>query len=179
MTKIAVFVGSLQEKSYNKMLAKALEGLAPADMRFVYVDLHMPLFNQDLENEYPSEVQKMKDIALEADGVLFVTPEYNRSIPGVLKNAIDWLSRPYGTSAFTGKRGGVVGAGLSHVSGAIAQADLRHIAAYLDMRLLNQPEVHLTEAHKHFDEGGTIDQESKDRLVEYMAAFAEWVNTEK
>ncbi|HTJ73166.1 MAG TPA: NADPH-dependent FMN reductase, partial [Verrucomicrobiae bacterium] len=98
--KIAVFVGSLQKDSYNKKLAKTVEGLLPTGVEFVYVDNNLPLFNQDLEADYPVAAQAAKDIVLGADAVLFVTPEYNRSVPGVLKNTIDWISRPYGNSAF-------------------------------------------------------------------------------
>jgi chromate reductase len=179
MTKIAVFVGSLQEKSYNKMLAANLERVAPKDLEFTYIDLNMPLFNQDLEANYPTDVQMMKDIVLASDGILFITPEYNRGLPGVLKNAMDWMSRPYGTSAFAHKPAGVVGAGLDHVSGAIAQSDFRHIAAYLNMKVMTQPEIHITEANKYFDENGTIEPGSEHRLDQYMAAFAAWVKNEK
>ena len=176
--KIAIFVGSLQKKSFNKMLAKNLESVKPAGMEFQYIDLNMPLFNQDLEADYPTEVQAQKDIVKNADGVLFVTPEYNRSLPGVLKNAMDWIARPYGTSAFAGKPAGVVGAGLHHVSGAIAQADLRHIAAFLDMRVMNQPEVHINSAAERFDEEGNMSEDDMRRLTEYMAAFGQWVEKE-
>jgi chromate reductase, NAD(P)H dehydrogenase (quinone) len=179
VTKIAVLVGSLQKKSFNKMLAKNLEAVKPDGVEFHYVDINLPLFNQDLEADYPAEVQKQKDIVAGADGVLFVTPEYNRSLPGVLKNTMDWIARPYGQSAFMGKPAGVVGAGLHHVSGAIAQADLRHIAAFMNMKVMAQPEIHITEANKHFDENGVIDEDSKHRLEEYMAAFSKWVADEK
>ena len=179
MIKIAVLVGSLQKKSYNKMLARNLERVAPEGVSFQYININLPLFNQDLEASYPVEVQEQKDIVMNADGVLFVTPEYNRSLPGVLKNAIDWISRPYGTSAFVHKPAGVVSAGLHHVSGAIAQADLRHIAGFLDMKMLGQPEIHIAEAHTHFDENGVIDSDSEHRLKEYMSAFTKWVDDER
>ncbi|HEU5121856.1 MAG TPA: NADPH-dependent FMN reductase [Candidatus Saccharimonadales bacterium] len=179
MTKIAVLVGSLQQKSFNKMLAKNLEKVKPADIEFQYVDLNLPLYNQDLEANYPAEVQKQKDIVTRADGVLVVTPEYNRSLPGALKNALDWISRPYGDSAFAGKPAGVVGAGLHHVSGAIAQADFRHIAAFLDLRVMGQPEVHINSAAERFDEEGNMSEDDMRRLGEYMAAFSDWVDSQK
>ena len=179
MTKIAVLVGSLQDKSFNKMLAKNLEKVKPADMEFQYVDLNLPLYNQDLEADYPAEVQKQKDIVADADAVLVVTPEYNRSLPGVLKNAMDWISRPYGQSAFAGKPAGVVGAGLHHVSGAIAQADFRHIAAFMDMRVMNQPEVHVSSAAERFDEEGNMSEDDMRRLGEYMSAFGQWIGDHK
>ena len=156
-----------------------MEKVAPDGVEFQYVDLNLPLYNQDLESDYPAEVQKQKDIVAAADGVLFVTPEYNRSLPGVLKNAMDWISRPYGQSAFAGKPGGVVGAGLHHVSGAIAQADLRHITAFMDMRVMNQPEVHINSAAERFDEEGNMSDDDMRRLGEYMTAFVGWVNDHK
>lgn len=176
MTKIAVLVGSLQEKSFNKMLARNLEKVKPEGMEFQHIDLNLPLYNQDLEAAYPVEVQKQKDIIMKADGVLVVTPEYNRSLPGVLKNAMDWISRPYGQNAFAGKPAGVVGAGLHHVSNAIAQADFRHIAAFLDMQVMNHPEVHINSAAERFDAAGTMSDDDMRRLAEYMAAFAEWIS---
>lgn len=179
MANIAVFVGSLQKKSFNKMLAKNLEQLAPSGTTFEHIDVELPLYNQDLEADFPVKVQKMKDIVRAADGVLFVTPEYNRSIPGVLKNAIDWISRPYGMSAFNGKPGGVVSAGVNHVSGAIAQADLRHIAAFLNMKMMTQPELHIPNAHTQFDEEGNLAEENKRRAAEYITALATWVDKEK
>jgi chromate reductase, NAD(P)H dehydrogenase (quinone) len=179
MLKIAVFVGSLQEKSFNRMLAQNLETVKPDDVEFDYVDINLPLFNQDLEENYPPEVQKQKDIVASADGVLVITPEYNRSLPGVLKNALDWISRPYGQSAFNGKPAGVIGAGLHHVSGAIAQADFRHIAGFLNMKVMGQPELHIAEAHLHFDESGKLDEDSLRRAKEYIVAFSEWVKSQK
>jgi chromate reductase len=179
MLKIAVFVGSLQEKSFNRMLAQNLEVIKPEGMEFHYVDITLPLYNQDLEANYPAEVQKQKDIVASADGVLIITPEYNRSLPGVLKNALDWISRPYGQSAFNGKPAGVIGAGLHHVSGAIAQADFRHIAGFLNMKVMGQPELHIADAAKHFDESGKLDDDSMRRIKEYITAFSQWVTDQK
>lgn len=179
MTKIAVFVGSLQEKSFNKMLAKNLEAVAPEGVEFDYVDIStLPLFNQDLEAEFPTPAQAMKDIVEAADGVLFVTPEYNRSIPGVLKNAIDWASRPWGSNSFAGKPAGLVGATISPVGTAVAQADLRHIMVYLNVKLLGQPEVYFASAHGLFDENGIVIDEKKAELEAYMKAFTDWVIAE-
>lgn len=161
MTKIAVFVGSLQKKSLNRMLAKNLEAAAPVGVEFSYVDIStLPLFNQDLEAEFPASAQAMKDIVEAADGVLFATPEYNRSIPGVLKNAIDWASRPWGSNSFAGKPAGIVGATVSPVGTAVAQADLRHILVYLNVKLLGQPEVYFATASQSFNEAGEVDRKS-------------------
>ena len=179
MTKVAVFVGSLQKKSFNKMLAKNLEAVKPGGMEFTYIDLNLPLYNQDLEADYPAAVQVQKDTVREADAVLFVTPEYNRSLPGVLKNAMDWIARPYGDSAFARKPAGVVGAGLHHVSGAIAQADFRHIAAFMDMRVMNQPEIHINSAAERFDDDGRMSDDDMRRLSEYMSAFSQWITNQR
>lgn len=180
MTKIAVFVGSLQKDSLNKKLAQNLERFAPEGVEFEYVDIGLlPLFNQDLEPEFPEEAQKIKDAVHAADGVLFVTPEYNRSIPGVLKNAIDWVSRPWGYNSFDGKPVGIVGATISPVGTAVAQSDLRHIAGYLNTKLMGQPELYLPTASNKFDETGKIEADSEELLKTYIAAFAAWVEQEK
>lgn len=176
MTKIAVFVGSLQKKSYNKMLASTLEGLKPQDMEFVYVDINLPLFNQDLESEYPQNAQRVKDIVESADGVLFVTPEYNRSVPGALKNAIDWVSRPLGANSFAGKPVGMLGASIGPVGTAVAQSDLRHIVGFLDMKPLGQPEVYIANATTLFSEDGTLaDERWIKNLRVFMNTFDAWV----
>lgn len=181
MTNIAVFVGSLQKDSYNKKVAKTLEQLAPEDMGFTYVNLQLPLFNQDLEADFPAEARAAKDIVKAADGVLFVTPEYNRSVPGVLKNAIDWISRPYGQSAFAGKPVGIIGASISPVGTAVAQSDLRHIVAFLNMKLMGQPEVYIASTMGlPFDESGILtDEHWRENLKKYGEAFKAWVEAEK
>lgn len=181
MTKIAVLVGSLQANSYNLKLAKTLEHLAPEGTDFTYVDLNLPLFNQDLESDYPTEAQTAKDIVKTADGILFVTPEYNRSVPGVLKNAIDWISRPYGQGGFAGKPAGIVGASSGPVGTAVAQSDLRHIVAFLGMKLMGLPEVYLANTSQiMFNEQGIlIDEHWNQTLARYISAFVDWVEAEK
>jgi len=180
MAKIAVFVGSLQEKSLNKLLAKNLEALAPEGVEFNFTDISvLPLYNQDLEQDYPAEAQAVKDIVEAADGVLFVTPEYNRSIPGVLKNAIDWTSRPWGQNSFNAKPVGIVGATIGPVGTAVAQSDLRHIGGFLNVKLMGQPELYLANATNRFDESGVIVDDSRELLQGYIDAFATWVDKEK
>lgn len=180
MTKIAVFVGSLQQGSLNKKLAQNLERLAPEGVEFTYVDLgSLPLYNQDMEPTFPAAAQAAKDIVAEADGVLFATPEYNRSIPGVLKNAIDWVSRPWGHNSFDGKPVGIVGATIGPVGTAVAQSDLRHIAGYLNTKLMGQPELYLPTASNKFDDNGVIEADSEELLKTYITAFAKWVEQEK
>ena len=178
MTKIAVFVGSLQTNSLNKKLTENLERLAPEGVEFEYVDLNLPLFNQDLEADFPAEAKKVKEQVEAADGVLFATPEYNRSIPGVLKNAIDWASRPWGANSFDGKPVGIVGATISPVGTAVAQSDLRHIAGYLNTRLMGQPELYLSLAGNKFNEDGTIEAGSEELLKTYIESFTQWVSRE-
>lgn len=180
MAKIAVFVGSLQKDSLNKKLAKNLEEIAPAGTEFEYIDIgSLPLFNQDLEGDFPAEAKKAKEQVEAADGVLFVTPEYNRSIPGVLKNAIDWASRPWGSNSFDSKPVGIVGATIGPVGTAVAQSDLRHIAGYLNTKLMGQPELYLASAGDKFDEAGHITANSQELLKTYINAFSEWVEQEK
>src|SRR5664279_1060122 len=157
MTKIAVFVGSIREKSFNKTLAANLEKLAGDGVEFDYINVGgLPLFNEDLEPDFPAVAQTAKDQVESADGVLIVTPEYNRSAPGVLKNAIDWTSRPWGHNSFTGKPTGIVGASVGPIGTAVAQADLRHIMAYLGTKLMAQPELYVGTAHEYFDEKGVV-----------------------
>jgi len=177
VSTIAVFVGSLKEQSLNKRLAKTLESLAPEGMIFTYIDLNMPLFNQDLEADYPVSAQVAKDIVASADGILIVTPEYNRGLPGVLKNAIDWVSRPYGANSFAGKPTGVVGISPTPVGTAMAQASLRPILAFLDAKQLGRPEIYIANASDAmFDEQGIIiDEHWRKNLQLYMESFAKWV----
>lgn len=177
MTRIAVLVGSLRKKSYNQALAKALEAVAPEGAEFEYLDLAtLPLFNEDLEVDFPKEVQVVKDTITAADGVLFVTPEYNRSVSSVLKNAIDWASRPYGKSAFQGKPAGIVGASIVATGTAAAQAELRNIAVYLEMKVMGAPEIYMANAYEVFDEAGNlVSQRWEKNFREYIKAFEEWV----
>lgn len=180
MTRIAVFVGSLQKKSVNKNLAKNLEEMAPEGMVFDYVDINLPLFNQDLEANYPVEARAVKNKVEEADGVLIVTPEYNRSIPGVLKNAIDWASRPWGTNSFVGKPVGVVGASIGPVGTAVAQSDLHHILSFLEAKQLGQPEIYVANAGDLFDDEGKLtDERWQKNLKAYIETFAQWVEKTK
>lgn len=172
MTQIAVFVGSLRAGSLNHSLATNLEALAPEGTTFNYVDIGaLPLFNQDLESDYPASARAIKDIVEASDGVLFVTPEYNRSIPGVLKNAIDWASRPWGSNSFNGKPAGIVGASGGALGTGPAQAHLRSILVYLGTKLMGQPEIYLAHAGSLFDDKGIIIDESKEFLKTYIDAF--------
>lgn len=175
---IALFVGSFRKESWNRKLAVALTRLAPDGFAFdpVCVD-DLPLYNQDDDDNQAPPVQRIKAQIRAADGLLFVTPEYNRSIPGVLKNAIDHASRPYGDSAFTGKPAGVIGASIGAIGTAMAQQHLRNILAYLDVPTLGQPEAFIHATDELFDEDGGIGPGSRQFLQDWMDAFADWVGS--
>jgi chromate reductase len=174
--KIALVVGSLRAQSLNRALAGALEQLAPADFSFNYLRINdLPLYNQDDDAAPAESVQRLKHDIRAADGVIFVTPEYNRSIPGVLKNALDHASRPYGQSAWEGKPAGVLGASVGAHGTAMAQQHLRNILAYLAMPTLTQPEAffHLREGTESTPEG--ILASKKEPLQRWLDAYVSWV----
>jgi chromate reductase len=142
--RIALVVGSLRRDSFNRQLAAALQKLAPSTLEFASVRIDdMPLYNQDDDQNQAEPVRRLKGEIAACQGVLFVTPEYNRSIPGVLKNAIDNASRPYGQSAWAGKPAAVIGISVGAIGTALAQQHLRNVLAYLDMPTLGQPEMFL------------------------------------
>ena len=144
MTKIAVIVGSLRRESINRKLATALSKLAKPGTEFNFVKIDdVPLFNQDLEPSPPASVTRLKKDIESADGVLIVTPEYNRSIPGVLKNVIDWASRPYGKNSFDGKPTAAIGTSQGAVGTAAGQQHLRSILTYLNVVQMGQPEGYI------------------------------------
>jgi chromate reductase len=175
MTKIIVIIGSLRTYSINKILAKNLESLAPMGTEFVYANINLPLFNQDLESNFPAEVINFKNQIESSDGVLIVTPEYNRSFPGVLKNAIDWASRPFGRNSFQGKPTGIIGASQSQTGTAQAQAQLRNVMIYLNTKLLCQPELYISTSQT-FDENGQVLDTSKEFLQKYIDALITHIN---
>ena len=173
---IAVIVGSLRKDSFNRKLATALARLAPADFRFTQVRLDdLPLYNQDDDGQQAASVLRLKGEIKAAQGLLFVTPEYNRSIPGVLKNAIDHASRPYGQSAWAGKPAGVIGASVGAIGTAMAQQHLRNVLAYLDVPTLGQPEAFIHAKEGLFDDAGNMGSGSKDFLQAWMDAYVAWV----
>lgn len=176
-TRIAVLVGSLRADSLNRKLALALAGLAPQDVRFEHIRIDdLPLYNQDHENDPPESVKRMKAAIASAQGVLFVTPEYNRSIPGVLKNAIDHGSRPYGQSVWAGKPAGVVGISVGAIGTALAQQHLRNILAYLDMPTLGQPEAFIQNKEGLFDGQGHIGVDATRQFLQgWVDRYLAWV----
>ena len=172
---IAVIVGSLRKDSFNAKLADALARLAPADVEFRRLRIDdLPLYNQDDDDSPPAPVTRLKEGIRQADGLLFVTPEYNRSIPGVLKNALDHASRPYGDSAFPDKPAGIIGVSIGAIGTAAAQQHLRTILAYLDMPTLGQPEAFL-KADDVLDDNGGIAECSRKFLQGWMDAYLDWV----
>lgn len=176
MTKIAVLVGSLSENSVNKKLAKGVESLLPEGVEFAYADLNLPLFNYDLESDIPKEPRALKELIESADGVLFVTPEYNRSFSGVLKNAIDWASRPYGTNSFDGKPAAIIGASMAPHGATQAQGSLRNTALYLNTKLLGQPEVYF-DSSRGLNEDGTLTDGAAGVLQPFVDAFVAHVKS--
>lgn len=174
--QIAVVVGSLRKDSLNGRLAVALERLAPAEFSFARLNIgELPLYNQDDDGNQAASVKRLKDEIRAAQGLLFVTPEYNRSIPGVLKNAIDHASRPYGQSAWAGKPAGVIGISVGVIGTALAQQHLRNILAYLDVPTLGQPEAFLQAKEGLFDASGNIGPSSKEFLQGWMNRYCDWV----
>lgn len=175
-TTIAVLVGSLRRDSFNRRLANGLTRLAPPEVEFKQLEIgDLPLYNQDDDGNPAASVQRLKAAIKSADGVLFVTPEYNRSVPGVLKNAIDHASRPYGQSAFAGKPAGVIGASIGAIGTAMAQQHLRNILAYLDMPTMGQPEAFIHAKDGLFDDAGNIGSASREFLQGWMDRYLAWV----
>ena len=175
-TLIAVVVGSLRKDSFNRKLAGALARLAPKDfeLRQLRID-DLPLYNQDDDANQPAPTKRLKSEILAAAGVIFVTPEYNRSIPGVLKNAIDHASRPYGQSAWRGKPAGIIGITPGTMGTAMAQQHLRNVVATLDMPAMGQPEAFLIAKPDFFDAEGNAAGGSREFLQKWMDRYVEFV----
>ena len=174
--KIAVVVGSLRRDSLNRKLATGLAKLAPPEFEFKQLEIgNLPLYNQDDDANQADVVKRLKADIIASQGVVFVTAEYNRSLPGVLKNAIDHASRPYGQNAWAGKPTGVLGVSVGSIGTAIAQQHLRGVLAYLDAPTLGQPEVFIHAKEGSFDEAGDIGAGSKKFLQGWMDRYVAWV----
>ena len=176
---IAVLVGSLRKESFNRKMAHALIELAPSELKLEIVEIgQLPLYNQDLDTgSPPAPWVAFRDRLRPVDGVLFVTPEYNRSVPGVLKNAIDVGSRPYGKSVFDKKPAGVISVSPGAIGGFGANQHLRQSLVFLNMPPLQMPEAYIGGADKLFDEGGRLTNSStREFLGKYLQAFAAWVD---
>ena len=174
-TRIAVIVGSLRRESFNRKLADALPGLAP-DVEFTQLRIDdLPPYNQDDDATPAESVKRLKGEIVAADGLVFVTPEYNRSMPGVLKNAIDHASRPYGHSAWKGKPAGVLGVSIGAAGTAMAQQHLRNVLAYLDVPTLGQPEVFIQAKEGVFDGAGKLGESTTKFVHGWLTTYLAFV----
>jgi chromate reductase, NAD(P)H dehydrogenase (quinone) len=178
---VAVIVGSLRKGSFNRMAARALSAAAPPSLALDIVEIReLSHYDQDAEEHPPAPWVAFRDRIRRADAVLFVTPEYNRSVPGVLKNAIDVGSRPYGKSAWQGKPAAVVSVSPGAVGGFGANHHLRQSLVFLDMPCLQQPEMYIGHASKLFDkEGALVSDDTRELFGKFMTAFASWIDARR
>ena len=176
---VAVLVGSLRRESFNLKIAKAAIQVAPPSLKLRLVDLsHLQMYNQDFDEASPSEFVRFRDEIRSADALLFVTPEYNRSIPAVLKNALDVGSRPYGQSVWNGKPSAVISSSMGGIGGFGANHHLRQSLAFLNTPMMLQPEAYIGGAHQLFDETGVLQKaETRQFLERFLASFSKWVAT--
>lgn len=175
-TQIAVVVGSLRQASFNRQLAQAIMRMAPADVQFTEVPIgDLPLYNQDADGHEVAQVTQFRDALRGVDGVLFVTPEYNRSMPGVLKNALDQGSRPYGASVWDGKPAAVIGMSPGAAGTAMAQQHLRNVLAFLNMPTLAQPEMFLQFKDDFFTADGAVTERSQAYVHKFVQQLVAWV----
>ena len=174
---VVVIVGSLRKDSLNRKAAHAIAAVAPASLRLEIVDIgQLPFYNQDFDEAPPAAWTAFRDRVRVADAVLFVTPEYNRSVPGVLKNAIDVGSRPYGSSVWSGKPAAIVTVSPGAIGGFGANHHLRQSLVFLDMPAMPQPEAYIGNAGALFDDRGAVTSVDRQKLLEkFVAAFAAWI----
>ena len=174
--RILGIAGSLRQQSYNRAALRAATQVAPEGASVEIFELNgIPGFSEDEERNPPEKVVELKRRIRESDAVLFVTPEYNYSIPGVLKNAIDWASRPYGDNAWDGKPAAIMGASVGMIGTARAQYHLRQVMVFLNMFPVNQPEVMIAKAHERFDaEGNLTDEKTKEFIRLLLQSLVNW-----
>lgn len=174
---VGYFVGSLSRESINRTLSKALIALAPPELTFTEITIgDLPLYNRDFDADYPPSARALKEAIGAADAVLFITPEYNRSIPGALKNALDWASRPWGTNSLTHKPAGVIGASSGALGTALAQQSLRGVLAFCNAPQMTAPEAYIHFTPEVFLDDGTVTNEgTREFLRTYMQEFADFV----
>jgi chromate reductase, NAD(P)H dehydrogenase (quinone) len=175
--KVGYFVGSLSSTSINRTLSKALIRLAPDDLEFSEIPINsLPLYSQDYDSAYPPEAVALKEAVAASDAILFVTPEYNRSIPGGLKNAIDWASRPWDQNAFDHIPAAVIGASIGQIGTAVAQQSLRGVLSFCNARQMTAPEAYIQYSPERFtDDGEVIDDATATFLADFMAEFRDHV----
>ena len=163
--KVGYFIGSLSSKSINRMLSRALVRLAPPELEMTEIPFKdLPLYSPDYEASYPPVAMALKDAIAAADAILFITPEYNRSIPGGLKNAIDWASRPYGKNSFFRKPSAVIGASPGKIGTAVAQQHLRSLLGYCNSPQMNTPEAYIQFTPGLITEDGEVSDESTEEF---------------
>ncbi|MFC8303023.1 NADPH-dependent FMN reductase [Specibacter sp. NPDC057265] len=174
---IGYFVGSLSTRSINRTLSKALIKLAPETLKFTEIPIRdLPLYNYDFDASFPPEGTALKQAIEAADGLLFISPEYNRSIPGALKNAIDWGSRPWGTNSFARKPSAIIGASVGAIGTAVMQSSMRSVLSFLDAPQLNSPEAYIAFNADFYDADGNVSDESTAKFLRhYMSEFAAFV----
>ncbi|PRB75761.1 ACP phosphodiesterase [Arthrobacter sp. MYb214] len=174
---IGYFIGSLATNSINRVLSKALIALAPENLSFTEIPISdLPLYSADYDDNYPEAGTALKTAIEASDGLLFISPEYNRSIPGALKNAIDWGSRPWGTNSFARKPTGLLGASVGAIGTAVMQSSMRSVLSFLDAPQLNSPEVYLQYRPEDFGEDGSISNPDTEKfLAHYMGEYAAFV----
>lgn len=165
MKKILLISGSLREKSFNTALLRAFENEFQDKAEVVWADMHLPLFNEDGEKDFPADAETLKQQIVSADAVIVSTPEYNRGMSGVLKNAIDWTSRPYGKNAWTGKKVLVTSSSISGIAGALALYQVKQSLLHLNAQIIGQPEFMVGAAAEKFDETGALTDESTKKHV--------------
>jgi len=169
--KIGYFVGSLAKESINRVLANALIKLAPANLEFNEILIgNLPLYSYDYDADYPPEGRALKQAIEASDGILIVSPEYNRSIPGALKNAIDWGSRPWGTNSFARKPTGIIGASTGNIGTAVMQASMRSVLSFLDAPQLNSPEAYIKFNPDAFGADGEVTDEATATFLRHFIA---------
>ena len=179
--RIGYLVGSLSSTSINRTVARALVGLAPPELELVEIGIRdLPLYSPDYDDDYPPQGRAIKEAVEASDGILFVSPEYNRSIPGALKNAIDWASRPWGTNSFARKPTGIVGASIGAIGTAVMQSSMRSVLSFLNAPQLNTPEVYLTFHPEHYSDDGAggvtvTDEDTAAFLRHYMSEYTAFV----
>ncbi|MDR2426555.1 MAG: NAD(P)H-dependent oxidoreductase [Endomicrobium sp.] len=173
--KIFVIIGGMSVKSINKRLFELIKPLAPDDFEFENFDISsLPFYSQDIEDNPPEPVVTFKEQIKNADAVLFITPEYNRFIPGILKNAIDWASRPYGKGAWVNKPAATLGASMGALGTFGAQMQLKQLLSFLNMRVMWQPEIYFNFL-VNVDKNGNLADSSKPFFEKFLAAFREWI----
>jgi chromate reductase len=175
--KVGYFIGSLSSTSINRELSRALIRLAPEDLEFSEIPIgNVPLYSPDYDADYPPEATALKDAISESNAVLFVTPEYNRSIPGALKNAIDWASRPWGQNSFDHIPAAVIGASVGQIGTALAQQSLRAVLSFCNARQMTAPEAYILYSPDVFTGDGKVaDETTEEFLTKYMKEFRDHI----